>query len=171
MSRDLRGARLRGALYKWTDANGRVVYSDQPPTGNVKVEAINAPPPPANPNAVKELAAKEVDIAAEASCFAPRTTPRPRRRASRPTTKREQCAKVARADDADADRPESCSIATNEKGEKVYMDDAARRGEVQKLETWLRQNCTILTPRTATAPRPALRREPRRVTSCRDWPG
>ncbi|MCC6869698.1 MAG: DUF4124 domain-containing protein, partial [Burkholderiales bacterium] len=26
------------ALYKWTDASGRVVYSDQPPTGNVKVE-------------------------------------------------------------------------------------------------------------------------------------
>ena len=26
------------ALYKWTDANGRVVYSDQPPPGNVKIE-------------------------------------------------------------------------------------------------------------------------------------
>ena len=27
------------ATYKWTDANGRVIYSDQPPSGNVKVEA------------------------------------------------------------------------------------------------------------------------------------
>ena len=50
------------ALYKWTDANGRVVYSDQPPNGNFKVEAINAPPPPANPNAVKELATKEAEL-------------------------------------------------------------------------------------------------------------
>mgnify|MGYP003693546373 CR=1 FL=1 len=30
------------ALYKWTDANGRVVYSDQPPPGDVKVERIIA---------------------------------------------------------------------------------------------------------------------------------
>ena len=50
------------ALYKWTDANGRVVYSDQPPTGNVKVETIQGPPPPSNPNAVKELAAKEAEL-------------------------------------------------------------------------------------------------------------
>src|SRR5580765_5141069 len=50
------------ALYKWTDANGRVIYSDQPPNGNYKVEAINAPPPPANPNAVKELASKEAEL-------------------------------------------------------------------------------------------------------------
>ena len=31
------------ALYKWTDANGRVVYSDQPPTPSVKAETLNAP--------------------------------------------------------------------------------------------------------------------------------
>src|SRR5258708_34484114 len=48
-----------GALYKWTDANGRVVYSDQPPTGDVKVETIAGPPPPANRTAVKEMANKE----------------------------------------------------------------------------------------------------------------
>ena len=28
------------ALYKWIDANGRVVYSDQPPPGNVKAEIV-----------------------------------------------------------------------------------------------------------------------------------
>ena len=26
------------ALYKWTDAQGRIVYSDQPPAANVKTE-------------------------------------------------------------------------------------------------------------------------------------
>ena len=52
------------ALYKWTDASGRVVYSDQPPpvSANVKVETIAGAPPPANPNAVKEMAAKELDM-------------------------------------------------------------------------------------------------------------
>ena len=52
---------VAAALYKWTDANGRVVYSDQPPPGNVKVDTLAGPPPPANPNAVKELASKEAD--------------------------------------------------------------------------------------------------------------
>ena len=41
--------RRGAALYKWTDANGRVVYSDQPPAGDVKVDTVAGPPPPANP--------------------------------------------------------------------------------------------------------------------------
>src|SRR5438067_10867100 len=49
------------ALYKWTDASGRIVYSDQPPPGNVKSEILKGPPPPANPNAVKDLANKELE--------------------------------------------------------------------------------------------------------------
>ena len=55
-------APVLATTYKWTDANGRVIYSDQPPTGNFKVEALDAPPPPANPNAVKELANKDAEL-------------------------------------------------------------------------------------------------------------
>src|SRR5216117_1698240 len=50
------------ALYKWVDANGRVVYSDQPPPGNVKSEIVKPPPPPANPEAAKELADEQSAI-------------------------------------------------------------------------------------------------------------
>src|SRR3954467_925540 len=49
------------ALYKWTDAQGRIVYSDQPPAANVKTEQLRAPPPAANPNAAKEFAQREAD--------------------------------------------------------------------------------------------------------------
>ena len=49
-------------LYKWTDANGRVVYSDQPPAGNVKYEIVGAAPPPANPNAVRDMAAQDAEF-------------------------------------------------------------------------------------------------------------
>ena len=41
---------------------GRIVYSDQPPSANVKTEQLRAPPPPANPNAAKELAQREADF-------------------------------------------------------------------------------------------------------------
>ena len=50
------------ALYKWTDANGRVVYSDQPPPGGVKSEVVGPAPPPANPNAVKEMASQDQEM-------------------------------------------------------------------------------------------------------------
>ena len=49
-------------LYKWTDANGRVVYSDQPPAGNVKVEIVGGAAPPDNPNAARDLANKDVEM-------------------------------------------------------------------------------------------------------------
>jgi hypothetical protein len=48
--------------YKWTDANGHVVYSDQPPPGNVKAEMIGPAPPPSNPNAVKDMAQKDLEL-------------------------------------------------------------------------------------------------------------
>ena len=50
------------ATYKWTDANGHVVYSDQPPPGDIKSELIGPAPPPANPNAVKDMAQKDADL-------------------------------------------------------------------------------------------------------------
>jgi len=50
------------ATYKWTDANGHVVYSDQPPPGNVKSEMIGPAAPPSNPNAVKDMAQKDLEL-------------------------------------------------------------------------------------------------------------
>jgi len=51
------------ALYKWTDENGRVVYGDTPPAG-VQVERVNAAAPPADANAVRDLASKDAQFKA-----------------------------------------------------------------------------------------------------------
>ena len=54
---------VAAALYKWVDANGRTVYSDQPPTSpNLKAETLNAAAPASNPNAAKELAQKDLEL-------------------------------------------------------------------------------------------------------------
>ena len=58
----LAAADAAATLYKWTDANGRVVYSDQAPTGGVKYEIVGGAPPPDNPNAVRDLANKEIEV-------------------------------------------------------------------------------------------------------------
>jgi hypothetical protein len=49
------------ALYKWLDENGRVVYGDTPPAG-VKADRLSAAAPPADPAAVRDMAAKDAEI-------------------------------------------------------------------------------------------------------------
>ncbi|MFO1412849.1 MAG: DUF4124 domain-containing protein [Burkholderiales bacterium] len=126
-------------LYKWTDANGRVVYSDQPPPGDVKTEIVQGAPPPSNPNAVKDMAAKDLEM----------------RKRSKDAVEKEKKDEAVRA--AEAKRNEQCTrvdaqirqlaagqvalMRINEKGETVYMDDAARRKEREDLVAWQRQNC------------------------------
>jgi len=126
------------ALYKWTDAQGRIVYSDQPPNANVKTEQLRGPPPPANPNAAKELAQRQADD-------------RKRQADS------EKAAAKGEKDRADAAKiAEACAQAKgqlrqlgesqlvmyryNEKGEREVMDDDARGRERAKLNNFIRDN-------------------------------
>jgi hypothetical protein len=93
-------------------------------------------PPPADPQAVKNLATKEAEF---------------RKRQS----DRAEEAKKAETSRADAARrADACAqlrgqmkllsagellYRTNEKGERVYMDEAARRREAERLEGMLRE--------------------------------
>jgi Skp family chaperone for outer membrane proteins len=129
------------ALYKWTDANGRVIYSDQPPTGNFKVESINAPPPPANPNAVKELASKEAELQQKKMLRADEEAKAAKTKAET-DKKREQCAKVRGQIAMMQSEQNVLLFRSNEKGEPVYMDDAARRKERDQLDVWVREYCS-----------------------------
>src|SRR5213596_2919919 len=126
------------ALYKWTDASGRVVYSDQPPPGNVKSEVLKGPPPPANPNAVKDLANKELEYRqrqldkAEASAKAEKDSAAAKARADNCTQVKGEMQQLAQG--------ELSIYRINEKGERVLMDDASRRAERERLGKWMREN-------------------------------
>lgn len=128
------------ALWKWTDASGRTVYSDIPPTGDMKAERVNATPPPANPNAVKEMANQDAELK------------------KRQMQRVEEAGKSDKARAEAARRQESCALSRgqlksmqqqggvalyriNEKGERVLMDETARRKESERLETYLREQC------------------------------
>ena len=124
-------------LYKWTDANGRVVYSDQPPPGKTEVKTLQGPPPPANPAAAKELATKELEykqrqletIEADKKADKDRT-------AVKELT--ENCRQVKGSlDQLGSDVP---LYRVNEKGERVAMDDTARRAERDKLVKWMKDS-------------------------------
>ena len=127
-----------GTTYKWTDANGRVVYSDQPPPGNVGVESIAPPPPPANPNAVKELASQQAALQQKRQLRAEEEAKGAKTRADA-DKKREQCAKVRGQITAMQAQPNL--YQTNAKGEQVFMDDSAKRKERDQLNGWIKENC------------------------------
>ena len=130
------------AMYKWTDANGRVIYSDQPPTtGNYNVESVSAPPAPANPNAARELASKEAELKQKKMLRADDEAKVAKARVEA-DKKRDQCGKVRGQIAMMQSDQNVLMYRANEKGQQVYMDDAARRKEREQLEAWIRENCS-----------------------------
>ena len=126
--------------YKWTDANGRVIYSDQPPAGNVKVEEINAPPPPANPNAVKDLANKDAELRKQKMLRADEEAKATKARVEA-NLNREQCDKVRGQIITLGQSSQLIIYTTDAQGQRTVMDDAAKVRERQRLDAWVRDNC------------------------------
>jgi hypothetical protein len=126
--------------YKWTDASGRVIYSDQPPAGNFKVEEINAPPPPANPNAMKDLASKDAEIRKQKLLRADEETKAAKARVEA-NLNREQCERVRGQIIAQGQSSQLVIYTTDAQGQRTAMDDAALVRERQRLEAWVRDNC------------------------------
>jgi Skp family chaperone for outer membrane proteins len=126
------------ALYKWTDAQGRVVYSDQPPQGNVKSEQLRAAPPPANPNAAKELAQKQAEFQKRQTDTSKAAEKAGKERASA-TQLAESCAQ-AKGQLRQLGESQLAIYRYNDKGEREVMDDDARAKERAKLNAWMRDN-------------------------------
>lgn len=129
-----------GALYKWVDANGRTVYSDQPPAGDVKAEIVGGAPPPANPDAVKDMANREAEFRKRQAERASDTKKSDKARADAQALAT-FCAN-ARAQVAGLRASQVVMYRMNDKGERVAMDDASRQAEAERLEAMIKQrNC------------------------------
>ena len=131
------------ATYKWVDANGRVVYSDIPPQGNVKYETIGAPPPPSNPNAVQDLAAKDLEVKKRQVDAADRDKKAQEKQAEL-IKRTEQCQR-AESNVRQLAAEQVALVRLNEKGEPFVVDEAVRRRERTEIEAWMRQNCGGMT--------------------------
>jgi hypothetical protein len=126
------------ALYKWTDANGRVVYSDQPPTAaNVKAEVLNAPAPAANPNASKEMAQKDMELRKRQAERADAAAKSDKDRAMR-AQRDQDCARIVNSV-KQLSWGQVVIYRANEKGEQVPMDDAERAREKARLEGLMKE--------------------------------
>lgn len=127
------------AMYKWTDAQGRTVYSDQPPAASsVKTEQLRPPPPPANPNAAKELAQREADYRKRQTESV--ETAKKAEKESMDTAKRAEACAQAKGQIKQLAESQLVIYRYNEKGEREVMNDDARGRERARLNAFLRDN-------------------------------
>jgi hypothetical protein len=125
-------------LYKWTDENGRVVYGDQPPP-SVKAERVNPAIAPADPSAVRNMAAKDAEI-----------KKRQQQRADDEAKAEKEQADAKKKVDMCAQargrirtlREDANVYRYNEKGERVFYEPAERQKAIADNEKLMRDlNC------------------------------
>ncbi len=126
-------------MYKWVDENGRVVYSDQPPPANVKSEIVKPPPPPANPNAAKELADKELEIKQRDKKRAEEAQAAEKARADA-ERRRENCVQ-ARGQLQALQQKGEASSATTKRARRHLPRRDARREAIERQQQAVRENC------------------------------
>jgi hypothetical protein len=127
------------ATYKWTDANGRVVYSDQPPPAGQKYEIVGAAPPPDNPNAVREMAAKDAELRKAQKDRAEQATKADKARADA-QKRADICAQARTA--VRTYQTEDALLTTNEKGERVALPLDERQRRLAEQQRLVREYCS-----------------------------
>jgi hypothetical protein len=134
----LAAASAQAVLYKWTDENGRIVYGDQPPA-SAKAERVNPGIAPADPGAVRSMAAKDAEI-----------KKRQQDRADSEAKSDKDQADAKRKGDMCAQargrirtlREDANVYRFNEKGEKVFFEPAQRQKAISDNEKIMRDlNC------------------------------
>jgi hypothetical protein len=126
------------ALYKWIDENGRVAYGDTPPPG-VKAERVVAAAPPGDPDAVRDMANKEMQLKKRQQERADEAA-KAQKAETDAKAKLDRCVQIRGR--LQGLRSDALLYRFNEKGERVYLDAAERDKSVADNEKLLRDlNC------------------------------
>ncbi|MGH8715067.1 MAG: DUF4124 domain-containing protein [Casimicrobiaceae bacterium] len=134
----LAAANCLAVLYKWTDENGRTVYGDQPPA-SAKAERVNPGLAPADPGAVRSMAAKDAGIKARQQQRADAEAKTVKEQADA-KKKLDMCTQArgrirTLRDDANVYR-------YNERGDKIFLEAPEREKAIADNEKMLRDlNC------------------------------
>lgn len=144
------------AQWQWIDADGRRVFSDRAPPADVPEK--NIVKRPSNRGTSSSASYSSSPVAGDT----PSATPQPSGvdkslQEKRKKAEEEQAAKRKAEDDRSAQiRAENCARAqqtkagldsgqriarTNDKGEREFMDDAARAAESERTQAIINENC------------------------------
>lgn len=122
-----------GALTKWVDADGKVHYSDEPPPADAKTKKVTIPSSGgevASPTYVE----REAELR-KANKDKEEATKKAAKQQGETLAKQRWCASLNANLTTLEKSPRIASY--NEKGEKVYMDDAARQQEIAETRKQL----------------------------------
>ena len=130
---------LYAQVYEWKDENGKTIYSDQAPVGNVRqLRKLDAGSTSASSPAQKSAADREMEYR------------------KRQKEAQDNAEKVGKEQTASATRVENCANARrqlqalesgerissrDDKGERYYMDDAQRDQEIAKMRQAVQSYC------------------------------
>ena len=126
-------------LYKWTDSQGKIHYSDQPPT--VKTQTIKNPS--AGQDETTSEAKKSLDARDQEFLKRKKDTEEARKKAEAEAEKervqRENCAKARNNLSVLQNTPRV--YTTNAAGQRVYMDEAARANSLAGSQKAISEFC------------------------------
>lgn len=152
-------AGVQAQNFRWVDKNGKVQYGDTPPPG-VKATSMKPPAGPAAqpaPPASKDGKAADGKAADGKKAGGP-MTPKEQEEAFRKRQEEQKKAaeKSAKSQEEEAKKRQNCASAqarlrdleggvriasTNEKGERIFMDDAARAKETTTARASVAEWC------------------------------
>ncbi|HEY0953653.1 MAG TPA: DUF4124 domain-containing protein [Roseateles sp.] len=148
------------AQWKWKDAKGNVQYSDRPPPfGTPDKDILQRPAPPVR-NVVVVPAGQAASAAPAPAARQPASAPSRAEQDAAARQKQEQDREQGKQKEEErrlaAERRENCGRAqaylrdlqsgiritrTNEQGERVYMEDAQRRAEIERASKVASTEC------------------------------
>lgn len=130
---------VQAELYKWTDGEGKVHYSDQPPSSAAHTVNRTA----TGQSAITREAQKALDEKDEAYRKRKKAADEARAKtdaeAEQARIKRENCDKARK--NLDVLRTTPRVYSTNPAGQRVYMDDDARADALASSQKAISENC------------------------------
>lgn len=126
-------------MYKWIDSQGKVQYSDQPPS--VNAQTIKAPQSgQAETTSQATQSLNEQDQAYQKRrAEAEQARVKAEKEAEQARVKAENCAKAR--NNLDTLQSTRRVYTTNAAGQRVYMDDAARSSALAEAQKAISENC------------------------------
>lgn len=137
-------------LNKWVGADGKVIYSDQPPPANVEATVLRSTSGATAPAAGEDVAASGVPAA-------PKTIAEREAELRKAQLERKEAADRAAQERADAETlRENCSavrknlsmlqegmrmVEVDDKGERFYLDDAQRQQRIARAQMDISTYC------------------------------
>jgi len=130
---------LHAQVYEWKDANGKTIYSDQAPVGNVRqLRKLDAGATAASSPAQKSTADREMEFRKRQK-EAQESAEKAGKEQTASAAQTENCANARRQLQA-LESGERISLR-DDKGERYFLGDAQRNQEIVKMREAVQSNC------------------------------